>query len=378
VNPVSTEPYAVQLCYSSQPPFDSVSAWWRRLLAHGGLPARTVFLTGESPGTVPHGGTSDLPDLWLGATRGELRGGRGPVVDRLRAALDAAGPPRLVVGHRYKALHLACELASRWPTTRVLGVIHQFGTLDRWARRLRIWRHRRTTTLAAVSGALEQELGQRLGPLSPPRLVVRNGLDLATFDAALLGRREAREHLGLEDGFWLVNPARLTPVKDQDTLLEAFARMAPSAPGVRLLLAGQGPDRRRLERSVEHRGLQDRVRFAGHVDGLARYLAAFDGCVLSSRREAFGLALLEAMAARVPVVATDAGGIPEVLGDVAPCVLVGQAQALADALLELVRSGPDERSRRVHAARRRVEDCFAPEPVAEAFWASDLGRALRA
>jgi glycosyltransferase involved in cell wall biosynthesis len=122
------------------------------------------------------------------------------------------------------------------------------------------------------------------------------------------------------------------------TLIRAFALIASMRLDARFVVVGDGPMRGEVERAVAERGLGDRIIFTGPRHDVDRLLAAFDVFVSSSRWEGLPRVVLEAMAARVPVVATDVGGIQDVIDDPATGRLVAaeDAEALAGAVVALV------------------------------------------
>jgi glycosyltransferase involved in cell wall biosynthesis len=138
----------------------------------------------------------------------------------------------------------------------------------------------------------------------------------------------------------------LTTKKDHETLLRAFSDVARSEPSARLYLIGDGPLRLRIEWLVHELGVERVVQLLGARSDVPELLPAFDVVALASRHEALGLALIEAMAAGVCVVAADVGGVREVVVDQQTGLLFpqGSADQLASALLEVIRD-PDLRSR---------------------------------
>jgi N-acetyl-alpha-D-glucosaminyl L-malate synthase BshA len=127
------------------------------------------------------------------------------------------------------------------------------------------------------------------------------------------------------------------PLKRTDDVVRIFARVRESL-DVRLVLVGDGPEYGRTRELVETLGLADFVRFVGVVDDVVPLLAAADVLLLPSETESFGLVALEAMASGVPVVASDVGGLPEVVehgvtGFLAP---VGDVDAMAGYCLQLL------------------------------------------
>jgi len=166
------------------------------------------------------------------------------------------------------------------------------------------------------------------------------------------------------DTFLVATVARLDPVKHLETLIEAVALVRSNARRVELLVIGDGPERPHLEASAHAAGVADRVRFAGHRSDVRELLPAADVFVNCSTSEGISLTILEAMASRLPVVATRVGGTPEVVIDGVTGLLVPPRApaAVADALSALSRD-PDRRAALGIAGRDRVERSFSIEQM---------------
>ena len=150
--------------------------------------------------------------------------------------------------------------------------------------------------------------------------------------------------------------AALRREKGHDTLLAAFAEVLTDVPDARLVLVGGGPMRPALEATIAAHGMVDSVRLTGRVEEIWPHLADADVFVLSSPAEALGIAIMEAMAAGLPVVATDVGGIPELVtpGVTGELFGVRDHHALARRLTDLLRS-PQRRAAMSAAALEAAE-----------------------
>lgn len=149
--------------------------------------------------------------------------------------------------------------------------------------------------------------------IDPARtLCLPNGVDTDRFRPADPQLRPGlRAELGLPDGFLVACAARLAPIKRHEDLLEAFFGMASERPRARLLLFGDGPLEDRLRQAARASGIGDRVHFFGEVRNMETVLPLMDAFALASSTEGMSNAIIEAMAAGLPVVATAVGGTPE-------------------------------------------------------------------
>ena len=161
-------------------------------------------------------------------------------------------------------------------------------------------------------------------------------------------RAQVRAELGIGDEPMLLAVGRLHPQKDYPTMLEAVAQLQSRRPQPVLVIAGDGPEAARIAEMAGQ--LSVRARLLGRRDDIADLMAAADVLVLSSVWEARALVVQEAMQVGLPVVATDVGGIPELVGDAAIVVPRSAPKSLAVALEEVL-DNPDETHKRADRAR---------------------------
>jgi glycosyltransferase involved in cell wall biosynthesis len=193
--------------------------------------------------------------------------------------------------------------------------------------------------VTAVSEPVGQYLRRRLGSRASRVSVIVNGVDVERFAQARDGAATRRE-LGLAAHAWVIGSvANLRPEKNHDVLLHAFARLTGLVPEAKLILVGDGECRPTLERLAVELGVAPHVRFLGTRSDVPELFTAFDVHCLPSRYEGMPLAVLESMAARVPVVASAVPGIREIVHDEVSGLLVasGDRVALEAALLRLRR-----------------------------------------
>lgn len=251
---------------------------------------------------------------------------------------------------------------------------------------LRRWLAPLIDRYVAVSRDLENWLIDRARIRRSKVLYIENGIDVAAFDLPRCGSAK-RQRLGdfAPPGTVLIgNVARLDKVKDQVGLIGAFKLLRDKAghADCRLVIAGEGPQRDKLERQIVQLGLVQTVRLLGNRDDVAELLAECDMFVLSSIAEGMPVTLLEAMAARLPIVATDVGGVASVVeaGMTGTLVPAGSPPALAAALSAYAE---DETLRRRHgdAGYARVAAQFGLQAMVTAYvtlYDDLLGRRARA
>ncbi len=200
----------------------------------------------------------------------------------------------------------------------------------------------------------------------PGRMVmIYNGISVKEFRPSPETRARVRNGFGIaEDCKLLLAVGRLVPQKDYPNLLQALVHL-PADPDFRLLIAGDGPLRPHLEAMADDLGLSSRVRFLGIRQDVAALMAAADVFVLSSKGEPFGLVVAEAMASECIVVATDTGGVREVLGDTGFLVPRSDPAAMANALRTACALPRAEAIDMGRAARQRVVDAYSFEQAFE-------------
>lgn len=190
--------------------------------------------------------------------------------------------------------------------------------------------------------------------------VIHNGVEAGT----CLTREEARFLLAPHVSFptWIGTIAELHPNKQLDVLIHAFANLADRYPDTMLMIMGGGQERVKLEELVRFYDLENRVRLRGHVERASSYLSALDIFVLPSRTEALGYVLLEAGLAGLPAVASNVGGIPEIIEDGRTGMLVPSGDVTAlEAALRAYLENPELKLRTASSLKEHVEMHFSKE-----------------
>jgi N-acetyl-alpha-D-glucosaminyl L-malate synthase BshA len=161
----------------------------------------------------------------------------------------------------------------------------------------------------------------------------------------------------------LMHLSNFRPVKRTADVVRIFSRVAREVPA-RLLMIGDGPDRSAAEWIAHRKGIQDRVHFLGKQSNVSEILPLADLLLMPSEQESFGLVALEAMACRVPTIATRVGGVPELIEDGVNGRLfaVGDIDAMAGAAVELL-SDPDHYNAIADAARRTAQSRYCASKI---------------
>lgn len=198
--------------------------------------------------------------------------------------------------------------------------------------------------------------------------IVHSGIDTDRFSKVdEVAARALAEELRIRPGSFVVGSVgSLVPCKGHAVLVKAVAKVAEIIPDVICLIAGDGPERSQLRSLIRRSGLERKVILAGQQDRVPELLSLMNVFVMPSLDEGLGLALLEAMAAAKPVIASSVGGIPEVITAGQNGILVppGQEGALAESLLDLIRDSARMASL-AENARRSVRERFSCEAMVQ-------------
>lgn len=326
----TSEQWVLQLCHGYDGPFLDCARQYATLFVGTPYKVCTVFLTGAPDERVASACASDEV-LFLGYSSKEVGGLKLGAVRRLHE-IAQRGDFRLCIAHRFKPTYIAC-LATRLP---VIGVNHAFGVYQRFSRRVFANLYRKRLMLLGVSNAVRDDIRACLGGWPAERIeTLYNRIDIEAVQAEQLPRDEARTALGLPLSAWIVgNVGRLHPDKDQATLIRGFSQALPQLPaGSLLTIMGNGRLEASLRALAMELGVSKSVCFLGQVPQGRRYFKAFDIFALTSDHEPFGMVLLEAMAAGVPVVCSDCGGGREIVAGRGRLFPLGSAEQLSERLI---------------------------------------------
>lgn len=272
----------------------------------------------------------------------------------------------VVICHRYQPSYIMLWVARICKIKRIVFVIHglhSFTSCDKqWLFTTLI---KKNMLLAGVSNAVRDDLRKSLPQIPKEQIqTLYNAISIEKVEKQLLSREEARNFLQLAPhDFIFCHMARLHPEKDQYTLIHAFHhlqnKIMSEKNNVKLVILGRGKEEEYLKKLTAELDLKDSVLFLGHIAQGYRYLKAFDGFILSSKEEAFGRVLLEAMIAKLPIIATQVYGIPEVVGGAGLLVPAGQPEPLAVAMQQIINLSPQAVFNLREKGYERVKNYFS-------------------
>jgi glycosyltransferase involved in cell wall biosynthesis len=283
--------------------------------------------------------------------------------------------PDLLHSHSFHANIVARFLKLLAPYTQVVSTVHNVYE----GGRLRMLAYRLTDGLARHTTAVSQAAADRFIRLKAvPRkkcFVLPNGIDLNEFTPSSERRTNTRTEMAAGDSFSWLAAGRLVPAKDFPNLLLAFKQVRAAYPDAQLWIAG-APAEGMLKKTVNGRSgfvsgfvvdrdSMENVRLLGLRRDMPALFDAADAFVLSSAWEGMPLTVGEAMAMEKPVVATDAGGARELIGDAGIIVPLKNADALANAMLSLMQKPAEVRQALGQAARSRISSQFNIETRAD-------------
>ncbi len=261
----------------------------------------------------------------------------------------------VVITHRYKPWLQMAVASIFLSNVQFVSVFHAFKQFDRrrrqWLARLLLNKNWR---MVGVSAAVRADL---IAHNIPAELtaVIRNAIDIAGVRASQLPRDEARAYLGLPLQATVVGTlGRTKPIKGHKYLIEAYGRLMRRHADLWLIIIGGGEGEDDVRNCINALGPGARAIVTGQVNDAYRFLKALDLFVLPSLSEGFGLSLLEAMAANLPVIGSRVGGIPEAVGADGILVDRADAQQLADAIETALSWTPQQRQSYVEKLERHL------------------------
>jgi glycosyltransferase involved in cell wall biosynthesis len=270
--------------------------------------------------------------------------------------------PHLLHGHSFHANLVARLLKIFAPSIAIISTVHNVYE-GGWLRMLAYWMTDRLSrrTVAVSEAAADRFVRLKVIPRSKC-VVITNAIDLSEFVPHPTRRIATRATMSAGTDFIWLAAGRIVPAKDFPNLLRAFDIVRADQPDTQLWIAGEAPNEElspiKSFAVRGHKGFMDCVRWLGLRRDMPALFDAADAFVLSSAWEGMPLVVGEAMAMQKPIVATDVGGVREVVGDCGALVPAKSSAALAEAMLELMRTPPETRADIGCNARARIQNHF--------------------
>jgi len=275
--------------------------------------------------------------------------------------------PDLLHSHNFHSNFVARLLKPLVPHALVISTVHS-GLEGDW---MRILAYRLTDSLSvcttAVSDAVAQRMVRQKTVPGKKCVVLANGIDTEAFTPDAGRRTQIRAQMAASGEFVWLAAGRLVQAKDYPNLLRAFALVRAPRRDALLWIAGDGAtaEAANLRSMAVALGLQDAVRWLGLRRDILALLDGADGFVLSSAWEGMPLALGEAMAMEKPVVATEVGGVGELMGETGVLTPSGNPDALAGSMIALMQKSAEDRYMLGRAARARIQSKFSMDAKAD-------------
>jgi glycosyltransferase involved in cell wall biosynthesis len=357
--------HVLQICHGYSGPFLDCARQYAQLFHHTQYEVTTVFITGNPSEHVVNGCGSQQV-IFLNKSSKDIRGLKLGAVKQIKK-ITASKDFCLCIAHRYKSMYVAC-LGSNLPD---IAIFHAFGDFQHRTRRLFATLFRKRLSILGVSNAVRDDIRQCLSTWAHDRIeTLYNRIDVNHVTNEQLTRADSRKKLNLDCDAWIIgNVGRLHPDKDQETLIKGFAKALPQLPqNSALVIIGTGKLKPHLTTLIQTLKLTDNVFLLGQVPNARRYFKAFNLFALSSDHEPFGMVLLEAMAANIPIISTSCGGAAEVIGNSGTLFPLADTEILAQNLIRLSTLSTEQIATMRDKMHTRLTEYFSDEAVTAKFW----------
>lgn len=360
----------LQLCHDTKGPFISVCAMYLSGFDPERYEVHTLFLRGaysEQAVTALQGSTVHFANF----TGSRLRGLKLKAIRHI-LRLCRQENFSLIIAHRYKAIYIA-GMVSYFTPVAIWGVAHTQNVFAKRGRKLFVQRLRKNIMLVGVSNSVTDNIHCTCPELIDDKRVysLPNCLH-ENIENLLLYKQESIKQLALptltngDKPYIFGTIGRLVDEKAHDILIESYAKAGLT--DSLLVIIGDGPRLEALQQLAKKLGVSERILFAGHISNAASLLKAFDVFVFSSNDdEAFGVALLEAMAAKLPIICSNAKGPLEVVGDSALIFEQNNIDDLAAKMLAVRQLSQQGRESMGIKGYQQWQSCYTSKPFKTRF-----------
>ncbi len=361
--------------YATQ--FIDISNQYTKLFDQKNYEVTVVYLVGEPDEHVRKKHLADNV-IFLNSPKNSTRGLKLFAIRKM-LALQREKHFEIAVCHRYKPTYIMMWVSLFSKIPALFSVMHELGTLTSIPRKLLIaMLARDNMVFGGVSNAVRDDLRKSIWKIPSERVItLYNMIDIDLTIPNYFSRDIARKEFNVDENTFLFGTlGRLVVNKDQKTLINAFSKIKPQCPNAKLIILGEGQLEQELKLQVQELNLTHDVIFTGFIPDGYRFMKAFDVYISSSTQEAFGRVLLEAMLAKIPVIATKVNGVPEVVGDAGILIDAANADQLAKQMLELYQTSHSARTDLGEKGFERATQSFSLQCFNHIFWNLDIIKSI--
>lgn len=245
--------------------------------------------------------------------------------------------PDIVHSHMFHSIIFLRLLRLFIPMPILISTSHCLSEFGKWRMLAYRFTDRLSELCTNVSETAQTEFIRKRAWTAEKSTVIYNGVDINRFHFDQEARKQKRRELLVDDSIILVLAVgRLVPEKDYPNLLRAFASCVSKRQNLVLLIIGKGGELSELKSLTDQLQITEKVIFGGESKDVALWMSAADIFVLSSIYEGFGLVVAEAMATGLPVISTDCGAVPTIMGNYGTIVPKNNSEALTEAMLNTI------------------------------------------
>lgn len=350
-------------------PFADVNTQYSRLFDKNKYNVTLVYLIGEPDETIKQKHKEDEV-IFLNCSRKTRRGLKISVIKTL-LKLCREKNFEVVICHRYKPTYIMMWVNLFYKLPMIISIMHELGVFSHFFRKLvTAIMAPKNLIFAGVSDALRDDIRANVWRIPPQRVItLHNMIDAEFTETHLLDRETARRKLNLpSDVFLFGSMGRLVKNKNHKMLIDAFARIKSQCGNAKLVIMGNGALEDDLKNQVKQLKLENEIIFTGFIPNGFIYMKAFDVFILPSSQETFGRVLLEAMIAKVPIIASKVNGIPEVVGNTCPLVPSNDADKLSQEMLKAYSSSQSELYDWGQRCYKHATELFSFDRFNSIFW----------
>ncbi|MCH2207201.1 MAG: glycosyltransferase [Lentisphaerales bacterium] len=358
----------LQISHSYEAPFLDVANFYTRLFDKEKFEVTSLFLKGD-----PISDKSLLVEgekvIFLNVSTKDMRGLKLGLVKNI-SKLIKEEKYDIIIAQRYKAIYLTSLASFETPPFKFIGVIHAYNVFKNFARKLLIKSVKNKLTLLGVSDAIRDDIKHHLSSIGFHKIYsLPNCIPVQVLQESQYPKDKAREKLGIpKNAFVFGTAGRLHTEKGQKTLIKAFAQVHEKMSDATIYIMGKGRLKEDLQKLIDHLKLSDKVKLLGMVPEGPKYFKAFDVFVLPSMREPFGMVLIEAMAAELPIVSSESGGALEIIKNKNLLFEIGNIEECSEKLCEAYNWQPQQRAEITLDFNKDLNSKYSQEAFTKNFW----------